>query len=232
VDAEGEMRISHLTVEKLRLENVVARGSLRDLKLDVPDARAEWAGGKVRAKIAASFLPKPSYDITADLDGVNLAKLPGTGRLADRVSGMGSGRLQLQTSGVGRDALLQNLDGHGEVRFQKVELRGWDVPASVANGGARQGISRWPAGECAFLVRNRSMVLQWLQLNAGREQTSVEGTLSFGLDAELSVSMQPIEKAEAHAKKASEKSLILKLSGPLDKPRVSAEKVSEPQLVN
>jgi uncharacterized protein involved in outer membrane biogenesis len=232
VDAEGEMRISHLTVEKLKLENVVARGLLRDLKLDVPDARAEWAGGKVRAKIAASFLPKPSYDITADLDGVNLAKLPGTGRLADRLSGVASGRLQLQTSGVGRDGLLQNLDGHGEVRFQKVELRGWDVPASVANGGARQGISRWPAGECAFLVRNRSMVLQWLQLNAGREQTSVEGTLSFGLDAELSVSMQPIEKAEAYAKKASAKSLILKLSGPLDKPRVSAEKVSEPQLVN
>lgn len=232
VDAEGELHITRLTIEKLKLENVLAKGSLRNLKLEVPEAEAEWAGGKVLAKIDANFLPRPSYEITAELDRLNLAKLPAAGRMAEHLSGAASGNLELKTSGVGREELLQNLDGRGVVHLKKVELRGWDVPASVADGAAHAGNSQWPAGECAFLVRNRNIVLQWLQLNAGREQTSVEGTLSFGSDADLSVSTHSLEKSKVQPEKASGKEHVLKISGPLDGPRVSLEKTAEPQLVN
>ncbi|PYT94560.1 MAG: hypothetical protein DMG36_04435 [Acidobacteria bacterium] len=232
VDAEGRLRINRLTIEKLKLENVVAQGSLRDLKVNVRDSQAEWAGGQVRARIDASFLPRPVYEVSADLDRVNLAKLPGTGRMADRLSGVASGNLQLKTKGVGREELLKNVDGHGVVNLKKVELRGWDLSASVADGAARSGISRWPSGECAFLIRNRSMVLQWLQLDAGLEQTSVEGTLSFGSDAELSVSTQPRETTKVRQKKTSATGHVLKISGPLDGLRVTVEKIPEPQIVN
>ena len=232
VNAEGQLGITHLTIEKLKLENVLARGSLHDLKLEVGEAGAEWAGGKVRAKISANFLPRPAYEITADLDRVNLPQLPGTGRMALRMSGAASGNLQLKTSGIGREELLQNLDGHAVVHLKKVELRGWDVPASVAEGAARSGSSRWPSGECAFLVRNRNLVLQWLHLDAGREQTSVEGKLSFGSEADLRVSTHPLEMNKAQAKKASPTGHVLKIAGPLDGPRVTLEKTLEPQLVN
>jgi hypothetical protein len=232
VDAQGRLRVTRLTIEKLRLENVVAQGSLRDLKLDVRDAKAEWAGGKVQAKIKAGFLPHPSYEISAGLDRVNLAKLPGMGRLADRLGGVASGNLRLKTTGVGREELLKKLEGSGVVNLKNVELRGWDLPASVADGAAHVGISRWPAGECAFLIRNRSMVLQWLQLNAGREQTSVEGTLSFGSGAELSISNQARESAKSQPKKASAKGHVLRISGPLDELRMTVEKDPEPQVVN
>jgi hypothetical protein len=232
VNAEGQLGIAHLTVEKLKLENVLARGSLHELKLEVEDAAAEWAGGKVRAKISAGFLPRPAYEIRADLDRVNLAQLPGTGRMAERMSGAASGNLELKTSGVGREELLQNLDGHAEVHLKKVELRGWDVPASVEEGAARSGSTRWPSGECAFLVRNRSLVLQWLHLDAGREQTSVEGKLSFASEADLSVSTHPMEKSKTQSQKSSPKGHVLKISGPLDGPRVTVEKTPEPQLVN
>lgn len=232
VDAGGRLRIARLTIEKFKLENVVAQGSLHDLKLDVRDAEAEWAGGVVRAKFNAAFLPQPSYEVTADLDRVNLAKLPGTEHLADRVSGAASGRLQLKTSGIGREELLKNLDGHGLVNLEKVELHGWDVPASVADGATHPGISRWASGECAFLVRNRSMIVQWLQLNAPHEQTSVEGTLSFASDTALSVSTQPLESAKALPKKASAKRHVLRISGPLDGLHVTVEKAPEPQVVN
>ena len=232
VDAEGRLRINRLTIEKLKLENVVAQGSLRDLKVNVRDSQAEWAGGQVRARIDASFLPRPVYEVSADLDRVNLAKLPGTGRMADRLSGVASGNLQLKTKGVGREELLKNVDGHGVVNLKKVELRGWDLSASVADGAARSGISRWPSGECAFLIRNRSMVLQWLQLDAGLEQTSVEGTLSFGSDAELSVSTQPRETTKVRQKRTSATGHVLKISGPLDGLRVTVEKIPEPQIVN
>jgi len=59
VKAEGELGIAQLTIEKLKLEDVLAKGSLQDLQLDVREAQAEWAGGKVRAKIHAKFLPRP-----------------------------------------------------------------------------------------------------------------------------------------------------------------------------
>ncbi|HVH73048.1 MAG TPA: AsmA-like C-terminal region-containing protein, partial [Candidatus Dormibacteraeota bacterium] len=232
VDAEGRIRINRLTIEKLKFDNVLAQGSLRDLKLVVRDSKAEWAGGTVRAKINASFLPRPSYDISANLDRINLAELPGTGRLADRLTGAASGNLQLKTRGVGHEELLQNLDGSGVVKLKKVELRGLDLPASVADGAARSGTSRWPAGQCAFLIRSQSMVLQWLQLNAGREQTSVEGTLSFGSDAELSVSTQRWETTNAQPRKASAKGHVLKISGPLDELRLTVEKTPEPQVAN
>ena len=232
VDAEGRLRISRLTIEKLKLENVAAQGALRDLKLDVPESVAEWAGGLVRAKINAGFLPNPVYEVRAELDRINLAKLPGTARLADRLSGVASGNLEVKTEGVGREELLKNLDGSGTVKLKKIELRGLDLPASVADGAARSGISRWPAGECAFLVRNRSLVLQWLQLHDPLEQTSVEGTLSFDSNAELTVSTQPRETGKARPKKASAKGHLLKISGPLEGLHLTVEKAPEPQVAN
>lgn len=232
VNAEGQLSIGHLTIEKLRLDNVVAKGSLHDLRLNVKEGIADWAGGKVKAKIDASFSPRPSYDIAASLDRISLAQLPGTGRMAERVSGTASGNLQLKVSGVGRDELLQNLDGTGLVDLKKVELRGWDVPASVADGAARSGNSRWPSGECAFLVRNRSLVVQWLHLNAGKEQTSVEGKLSFASDADLSVSTESLGKRRGKSRESDATRHVLKVSGPLDGPRVTVEKAASAQVVN
>ena len=232
VDAEGRLRVGRLTIEKMKLEDVVAQGSVRDLKLQVRNSVAEWAGGRVRARIDASFLPRPVYEVSVELDRVSLAKLPGTGRLADRLGGAASGTLELKTTGVGREELLQSLDGSGTVNLKKVELRGLDLPASAADGAARAGSSRWPAGKGAFLIRNRSIVLQWLELNSPLEQTSVEGTLSFGSDAELSVSTQPREPNKAKPKKASVKSHVLKISGPLDGLHLTVEKAPEPQVAN
>jgi len=232
VNAEGELSITRLAIEKLRLDNVVAKGSLHDLKLTVKEAVGDWAGGKVRAKIDASFLPRPSYDISASLDRVSLAQLPGAGRMAERVGGTASGNLELKTSGVGRDELLQNLDGTGLVQLKKVELRGWDVPASVAEGAARSGNSRWPSGECAFLVRDRSLVVQWLHLNDGKERTSVQGKLSFASNADLSISTEPLEKSPRRSQESDTKGRVLKVSGPLDGPRVTVEKPAAPRVVN
>src|SRR5260370_32300754 len=100
VHAEGELDIAQLTIEKLKLEHVLAKGSLHDLQLQVPEAQAEWAGGRVRAKINAKFLPRPVYEIAAELDRVNLAELPGAGRIAERLGAVASGTRQVKTEGV------------------------------------------------------------------------------------------------------------------------------------
>jgi len=221
VSAEGELRIDRFSMEKLKLDQVRAVGALHDLHLDVRDAEARWAGGTVRAKVIAKFLPRPTYDVSAEIDRVNLAQLPAPSHAAERFAGVASGTLHLTTQGVGREELLQRLAGKGDIRVRNVEFRGWDVSASVADGAPRTGESRWSAGEGAFTLKDRGIVLAGLRLEAGSELTFVKGTVSFGQDANLTIRTTTDARRESRAPDAGQH--VLKISGPLDVPRVSVE---------
>jgi hypothetical protein len=229
VNAQGELDVQSLVIEKLKLERVHAKGALHDLQLSVSEAEAEWAGGTARAKIEAKFLPRPTYQIAAELDRVNLVQLPGVGKIADRIAGLASGTLELKTEGVGRDELLGKLAGQGEIHLQKIEFRGWDVNASVADGAAHTGVSRWHTGEGSFFLKDRSIQLEELRLDGVKEVTLVSGTLSFGRDAELAVETTSPRKGKN--RKAAELAIghILKISGPLDGPKVSVGKAGNRQ---
>jgi hypothetical protein len=223
VKAEGELGIAQLTIEKLKLEHVLAKGSLQDLQLDVREAQAEWAGGKVRAKIHAKFLPRPVYEIAAELDRVNLAQLPGAGRIAERLGGVASGTLHVKTEGVGRDELLGKLAGRGEFHLNNVEFRGWDVNATVADGAVQTGVSRWATGQGSLRLRDSSILLQDFRLDGGKQLTLVNGTLSFGRNADLAIETASPRKSKDHKASDPGSGHVLKISGPLDGPKVSVE---------
>jgi len=225
VNAQGELGIAQLTIEKLKLEQVLARGSLHDLQLDVPEAHAEWAGGKVRAKINARFLPRPVYEIAAELDRVNLAQLPGAGRIAERLGGVASGTLQVKTEGVGHDELLGKLAGRGELHLNRVEFRGWDVNASVEDGAVHTGVSRWATGEGSLRLQNSSILLEDFRLDGGKQLTLVNGTLSFGRNADLAIATASPRKGRDRKPSDPGSGHVLKISGPLDGPKVSVEEV-------
>jgi hypothetical protein len=224
VNAEGELGIAQLRIEKLKLERVLAKGSLHDLQLDVREAQAEWAGGKVHARINAKFSPRPVYEIAAELERVNLAQLPGAGRIAERLGGVASGTLQVKTEGVGRDELLGKLAGRADFHLNKVEFRGWDVNASVADGAAHTGVSRWATGEGSLLFRDSGIVLKDFWMDSGKQLTLVNGTLSFGRNANLSIETASARKTRQGKPGDSDIGHILKISGPLDGPKVSVEK--------
>ena len=219
VNAEGELRIDQFTMEKLTLQQLRAVGSLHDLHLDVRDAQAQWAGGTARARINAKFLPRPVYDVSADLDRINLAQLPAP-QITQRFSGVVSGALHLTTHGVGRDELLQNLAGRGDCRMRSVEFRGWDISASVADGEPHIGESSWPVGHAAFALRDRKILLSGMRLEGGREVTIVKGSVSFGQDADLMIETDGPSRREPSLPQAGH---ILRISGPLDLPRISVE---------
>jgi hypothetical protein len=218
VNAEGELRVDEVTVERLQLEKVRAIGAVHDLKLEVSDATAQWAGGKVHAKVRAAFSPLPKYDVTAEMEGVTLEQLPPAVRVAQRFGGVAAGTVHLTTEGVGREELLRKLTGKGDVHLKNVEFRGWDVSASVADGEPRLGASRWAAGEGVFTLRDRSVAVHGLRLDSGKEETLVNGTVSFSRDADLTVETANAEKRVAMITGAQH---VLKITGPLDGPRVS-----------
>jgi hypothetical protein len=224
MNADGELNIGELTVEKLRLANVHAAGSLHDLQLEVREADAQWAGGAVHAQVKAKFAPLPKYDVTAKLDRINLAEIPAPGRFTERLAGLASGTVHVQTDGVGREELLQKLAGGGEVQLKNLEFRGWDVNASVADGAPRTGTSRWTTGEGTFTMRNRSVTVEDLTLDSGAEKTSLQGTVSFTRDADLTIETLSAGKRRGRTIGVNEAGHVLKISGPLDGPRVSVEK--------
>ena len=76
LNVSGDVQVDEFTIEKLSLRQLHLRGSLQDLRLQISDGRAQWAGGNVRATMLARFVPRPVYDVHAELDGVNLSHFP------------------------------------------------------------------------------------------------------------------------------------------------------------
>lgn len=222
VNAEGELRVDEFTLERIKVTKLRAEGSLHDLHLDLRQVDARCAGGTLRARMRAAFLPRPSYDVSADLDRVDLAQLPAPASFPERFAGFASGTLHLTTQGVGREELLQHLAGKGEVKLRDVEFRGWDVTASMADGAPREGASRWAAGQGAFIIHDRGISLPGLRLDSGSELTLIKGTVSFAQESDLTVQTLLREQGES---RLPEQGYVLKISGPLDLPRVSVERL-------
>jgi uncharacterized protein involved in outer membrane biogenesis len=223
LNVSGDFQVDELTIEKLKLQQVHLLAALHDLQLRITDGRAQWAGGKVRANMLANFLPQPLYEVHADVEGVNLSQLPIDSSAADRVNGSASVKLHLKTTGVGRDELLQKLTAGGEVHFSNLEFRGWDLNATVADGEAHPGISRWPTGEGTFAVRDRKVILNDLRLDGPMQTTFVNGSVTFGRDANLGVENTA---GKVGARNSEEPARILKIVGPLEEPRLSREKIA------
>ena len=129
----------------------------------------------------------------------------------------------MKTAGVGREELLQKLTGAGEVYLTNLELRGWDVNASVADGEPHAGVSRWSTGGGTFTVANRNVLLNDLRLDGGALVTFVNGTVSFGRSANLAVETSAPRRT---LRNASVPGYVLKIVGPLAEPTISREKTA------
>lgn len=222
VNAEGTLRVDDFTLEKIKFSDLRASGAVHDLHLDLRQAEARCAGGKMRARLRAAFLPRPSYDITAELERVDLQQIPVPGDWPERFAGIASGSLHLTMQGIGRDELLQGLAGKGELQLRDIEFQGWDVGASMADGAPHQGASRWVSGAGPFLVRDRAIVLPGLQLESASGMTLLKGTLSFIQDSDLTLQTLIDDQTGAVA---PEQGYVLRISGPLGVPRISIERL-------
>ena len=222
VNADGELSVDEFTLEDIKLEQMRASGALHDLHLELRQTEARCAGGMLRARLRAAFLPRPSYDVTAELERVDLRQVPTPGNLTERFTGLASGIVHLTTQGVGRDELLQHLIGKGDLKLRDVEFRGWDVNASMAEGAPHEGASRWASGEGIFLVRDRGIIFPGLRLDGSSEMTLLKGTMNFAEDSDLTLQTLIDDQTGAAL---PEQGYVLKISGPLDVPKVSIERL-------
>jgi hypothetical protein len=222
VNAEGDLSVDEFTLREIKLGQMRASGALHDLHLELRQAEARCAGGILRAKLRAAFLPRPSYDMTAELERIDLQQVPALGNLLERFTGLASGIVHLTTQGVGRDELLQHLAGKGDLRLRDVEFRGWDLNASMADGAPHEGASRWSSGEGTFLVRDQSIIFLGLRLDGASEMTLLKGTMSFAQGSDLTLQTLFDDQTGTTL---PEQGFVLKISGPLDVPKISIERL-------
>ena len=226
VSAEGELTTDTLSAEKIKLANVRAALSLRNLELHVRGADADWAGGSIHCEVQAAFFPLPKYEMSAEVERVNLAQLPWTPRWAERWSGTASGKIHLTTGGVGREELLKQLAGRGELKLNKVEWRGWDVESSAESGATRAGVSRWARGQGEFEIGERELRFDAIRLNASHRVTQLAGKIGFDMSGNLTFQLLAPDRRNAKKMPATHE---FSVSGPLDTPKVAVRPVSAAQ---
>ncbi|HET6933030.1 MAG TPA: AsmA family protein [Candidatus Acidoferrum sp.] len=220
VTAEGEIEADSLSIEKIKLAKARAHVAFHDLRLEVRDAEAEWAGGTARGGVSAVFSGPPKYEIAAEVDRADLAQFPWFAHWAEYWSGTASGKLRLTTSGVGRDALVSQLAGSGELHLKALGLHGWDVPSSMDTGALRIGSSRWDSGEGEFTIADRSLHFDSLTLENARGKTRLDGALDFSQDLKLTFAPAAAEKRGVKSVAAPR---LFQLRGLLEKPVATVE---------
>lgn len=220
VSAEGELSTDSLIIERIKLAKVHTKLALHNLHLEVRDADAQWAGGNIRVGMQALFSPLPKYELTAEVERVNLTQLPWPGRWGERWSGIAAGKIHLTTNGVGREELLKQLAGGGEVKLNKIEFRGWDVEGSTESGNPRTGISRWTSGEGEFTVGEQKLRFATIQLVSPQSKIKLVGSISFDMNGNLTFAPSARVKPGAHAISAARELFI---TGPLENPKVSVQ---------
>jgi hypothetical protein len=223
VSAVGDLGADTVTIEKLKLAKTHATVGLHALHLEVRNAEAQWAGGTVRGEMQAVFSPMPKYEVSAEVERINLAQLPWPAQWAERWTGLASGKIHLTTGGVGKEELMKQLAGDGEMKLSKVEFRGWDVESSTESDTARTGVSRWTSGAGDFGVGNGELTLDTIQLDAPHLKTQLAGTITFGMEGDLTFTTDLREKRGARANSATQE---LRVSGPLETPKAVVQPVS------
>ena len=224
IHADGELRVDDVGIEKIRLKDFRARAALAGLKLTLGDARAQWSGGAAQGRMNATLSGNPTYDVAASFSHISVVQTPWLAQLADHLAGTAEGSLELRASGIGREALLKSLTGKGEVRLSKIEVRGWDLPGTMAEGEWKTGISRWASGSGTFHLSDGGFEVNSLRLSSPSEEFLLKGSVSFSQDADLT--------AESYATGRATRTpsiRFLTISGPLSGPRVSLERVTAQQ---
>lgn len=214
VKAAGDLTVDSLTIETIKIAHAKARLEIGELRIEARDMEGQWAGGTVRGRLDGVFSPKPRYEIAGEFDRVNLAQLP----WATGWGGIAAGRLRLTSEGVGREELLSALAGSAEIRLKPAEFRGWDTAASLEAAAVKTGTSRWTNGEGAFSIGNRELVLERMEVEAGRVKTEVEGSVNFGLEGEF---VFEAARGKSQGREGNNGRKVLRVSGPLAKPEAS-----------
>jgi hypothetical protein len=119
--------------------------------------------------------------------------------------------------------LLEQIAGRGDIQLKNVEFRGWDVASSLESATPKVGASRWTSGEGEFLVKDRGLSFEAVQLDGPRTKLWLTGSLGFAREVSLTFRMAPTDAKEATIGGTVR---VLQVSGTPETPKVAVQNVS------
>ena len=225
IRASGDLRVDELRIEKIRLQQFRARTQLDALKLTLQSVQALWAGGEINGAAEAAFSAKPHYQLAASFDRVAIAQTPWLAQLSNHLAGLASGNVELHAAGIGHDALLESLQGKGEIRLANVELRGWDIVGTMELGELKSGTSHWPVGNGTFHLSDGGFDLNSLLLTSPTGDFLLKGSVSFSQNADIMAE----SRIAGRSHRGQDTIRFMQISGPLAEPKVSLQKAAAQQ---
>jgi AsmA family/AsmA-like C-terminal region len=225
IRASGDLRVEEITIEKIKLKQFRAQTKLDALKLTLQNVQAQWSGGDVTGAAEAAFSGKPRYQLAAAFERVVIPQTPWLAQLSNHLAGLASGNIELHAAGIGHDALLESLEGKGELRLANVELRGWDVAGTLAVGEWKTGTSRWASGDGTFHLSDSGFDLNSLRLTSASGEFLLKGSVSFSENTDLTAE----SRTTARGARPQNPIRFMQISGPLSDLKVSLEKTTAQQ---
>jgi len=130
VDADLTLAVGGMILPHLKLEQAVVKAKLEDgvLKADLSSLTAYGGKGKGTLTVDARG-SVPSFHQTLEMEGINAQPFLVALMDFNRITGKGAVSLDLSSKGDTSKAIVGNLNGKGDVRFNNGELAGADLVA-------------------------------------------------------------------------------------------------------
>src|SRR5262249_48371352 len=103
-----------------------------------------------------------------------------------------------------------------------LEFEGWDANATISGGEPREGASHWSSAQGPFQVRGAGVVFPALRLESGPDLSVLKGIFGFPKDSNFTI--EPVLDDQVGTDVGAAR-YVLKISGAVDLPRVSIERL-------
>ncbi len=215
----GQIRVQEFVIAPLRVRNLRAEVEIAGREIGLRQAQADFYGGMVKGSLRAELSAQPLYRLQAKFERVSLASLAeDTTNLKDRFAGLAAGELELAAHGIGRENLLRSLEGRGTLQTRDAELRGLDLRASYAGERLVPGLTRFAAADAQFSLAAGKIAVGRLHLADSDDDFEVAGSVDYSRVLDLRLRRLG-GRSDAGSRSRANKTL--RISGPLDAPRVS-----------
>jgi AsmA protein len=245
LDVAGRLAIGQLKVKGLEPKNLQLSLLAKSGQVKAALNQAALLDGSIRAKATLDVRGKqPAYQLDAQVEKIPIEPLLKAFAGTDMLSGQGRVKLALTTAGRDTQALMNNLNGPGELRLVDGAVKGFNLAQSIRKAKAKLSSDSQATTQAtetlqtdfselqgAFVFKQGVMQLTQMQAVAPYMRVNASGHVDLpASQLNLKVNAKIVNSDEGQGGEAFNDlkglTLPIALKGPLTSPKVSLELTS------
>jgi hypothetical protein len=173
--ATGRIAIGEFVLAPLHISHLQGNLELDGRQIALSNASGQFYDGRLSGSVDAILSAEPLYRTSFDFSDVGLAALASASPSLEKLlSGSASGQMWLEAHGASRAGLLGSLTCQGRARLANVELRKFDISASLG-GSAENETTLFPDASASFSCAEGKVDFQKFDMLSGAGSW-IEGT--------------------------------------------------------